>query len=97
MLNVNFKKLRNPLQAEQGSCEFGGGGGQPPPLRARTHARAPLQSTVLVKNISRGPAGAAIGCVPRQSAALPGNGETALLPVYRAIGSSHTFTAGQMS
>lgn len=41
MFNVNFKKLRNPPQAEQGSCEFGGGGADNPPLpraRARTHA-----------------------------------------------------------
>lgn len=97
MFEVNFEKLRNPLQAEQGSRDLEGPGNPPPRAHARAHARAPLPSTVLVKNISRGPAGAAIGCVPRQSATLPGNEETALLPVYWAIGSSHTFTAGQMS
>lgn len=39
MFDVNFKKLRNPPQAEQDGCEFGGRrAGKPIPPCARTHA-----------------------------------------------------------
>ena len=65
------------------------------PRSAHAHTRSAPSPTVHVKNISRGPAGAAIGGGPRPSAALPGDGETAPCPAGPALPSPHAFTAGQ--
>ena len=70
-------------------------GGGAVPRSAHAHTRSAPSPTVHVKNISRGPAGAAIGGGPRPSAALPGDGETAPRPAGPALRSPHAFTAGQ--